>query len=73
VSVCARNQDLFLSEHRVMVPRAMQRLQGQRIRVLNCESFFPFFLWLVASLFVDLEKVLFLTGCGTLWVPFAIS
>jgi hypothetical protein len=34
--------------------------------VLICEPFFPFFLWLLVSLLVDLEKVLPLTGYGCL-------
>jgi hypothetical protein len=38
--------------------------------MLSCKLFFPFFLWLVASLFVDSEKALLLTGYGTPWVPF---
>jgi hypothetical protein len=38
-------------------------------RVLICESFFLFFLWLVASLFVDSERAVLLTGYGTLCFP----
>jgi hypothetical protein len=40
--------------------------------VLSCKSFFPFFPWLVASLFVDLERALFLAGYGTPSVPFGV-
>jgi hypothetical protein len=40
--------------------------------VLSCELFFPVFLWLVISLFVDSETALFLTGYGILWVPFGV-
>jgi hypothetical protein len=40
--------------------------------MLNCRSFFPFFLWLVVSLFADLERALLLVGYGTLPVLFGI-
>jgi hypothetical protein len=35
----------------------------------SSESFFSFFLWLVAFVFVDSEKALLLTGYGTLCLP----
>jgi hypothetical protein len=41
---------------------AMWKLQGQGIRSVELESFFPSFLWLVASLFMDSERALLLTG-----------
>jgi hypothetical protein len=41
----------------------MDRLQEQGIRSVG--QFFQFFLWLVASLFVDLVGALLLTGYGT--------
>jgi hypothetical protein len=46
--------------------------RGEESGVLSCGSFFPFFLWLIASLYVDLERVLLLACYGTLWVPFGV-
>jgi hypothetical protein len=40
--------------------------------VISCKSFFPFFLWLVASLFADSERDLLLTVYGTPLVPFGV-
>jgi hypothetical protein len=40
--------------------------------VLSCESFFLFFSWLVASLCMDSERPLLLTGYGILWVSFGV-
>jgi hypothetical protein len=48
-----------------MEPGATQRLQERESGVLSCESFFPFFLYFVAPLFVDSERALLLTGYGT--------
>jgi hypothetical protein len=36
--------------------------------VLSCESFFPFFLWLITSLVADSDRALLLSGYGTPWV-----
>jgi hypothetical protein len=44
--------------------------RGRGSGVLSCELFFLFFPWLIASLFVDSERVLLLTGYGTLWCLF---
>jgi hypothetical protein len=41
--------------------------------LLSCESFFPFFQWLVVSPFADLVKVLLFTGYGTPWMPFGVA
>jgi hypothetical protein len=43
-----------------MEPGAAEQLQRQG--VLSCKLFFPFFPWLVVSLFADLERVLLLSG-----------
>jgi hypothetical protein len=47
--------------------------RGRGSGVLGCKSFFPLFLWLVPSLFVDLERTVFLAGYKTLWMPFGVS
>jgi hypothetical protein len=47
-------------------------LQGHGIRCVELQVFFSFFPWLVASLFMDSERVLLLTVYGTPWVPFGI-
>jgi hypothetical protein len=46
----------------------MPRPQEQEIGSVDCKSFFPIFLQLVASLFMDLETALLLTDYGTPWV-----
>jgi hypothetical protein len=40
--------------------------------VFSCTSFFTFFTWLVAPVFVDLEGALVLTGYGTPLVSFGV-
>jgi hypothetical protein len=65
--VCARKQDLPLSQLRVIEPGDMWRLRGGGSGLVSCESFFP---WLVAFLFVDSEMALLIAGNGTPWVPF---
>jgi hypothetical protein len=70
VSVCARKWDLLPSYG--AWSGAATSGWGES-GVLSCKSFFPFFLWLVASLFVDLERTLLLAGYVTLWwVPFGV-
>jgi hypothetical protein len=44
--------------------------KGGELRELSCGSFFPFFSWLVVSLFVDSERVFLLSVYGTPWLPF---
>jgi hypothetical protein len=48
------------------------KTSGVGMGVLSCEQFFPFFPWLVASPFEDLESALLLTDYGTPWVPFGV-
>jgi hypothetical protein len=45
-------------------------VSGGGLGVLSCESFFPFFLWLVVSVFGDSERALLFDAYGTPWVPF---
>jgi hypothetical protein len=47
----------------------MLDFKGGGLGVLSCESVF---LWLVASLFEDLERVFFLAGYGIPWVSFGV-
>jgi hypothetical protein len=61
--VCDRNLDLSLR---------MWKLLGGGSGVLSCELFFPFFQWLVASLFVYLERALLVSGYGPLLMPFEV-
>jgi hypothetical protein len=69
VLVCAGKQDLPQSEHRVMEPG---NFRGGGSGMLTYELFFPFYPWLLVSLFADLERVFLLTGYGTLWVSFRV-
>jgi hypothetical protein len=41
---------------------ACRDFRGEGLGVLSCKLFFPFFLWLVASLFADLERAFLLVG-----------
>jgi hypothetical protein len=68
--MCARKQDLLSSECQVMEPGAVQRLQELGIGSAELPVVLPILLWLVASLFVDSKRALFLVGYGTLWMPF---
>jgi hypothetical protein len=72
VPMCARKQDLLPNECQIMEPGAKWRLQGRGSGVLCFQSFFPFFLCLVASLFADLERALLLTVYETSWVSFGV-
>jgi hypothetical protein len=68
--MCAGKQDLLSSECQVIEPGAVTDFRGGGSGVLSCRAFFPFFLWLVVSLFVVLERALLIAGYGTLWVTF---
>jgi hypothetical protein len=55
-----------------MKPGAASQFKGGGLGVLRGRWFFPFFLWLVVSLFEDLERVLSLAGYETPWETFGV-
>jgi hypothetical protein len=69
VAECARKQDLPPSAEWWSLELCGD-FSGRGSGVLSCESFFPFFPWLVASLVVNSDRDLLLAGYGTPWVPF---
>jgi hypothetical protein len=66
ISVCARKRDLLPSTEKWSLELVVTSGVGRALGVLSYKSFFPFFPWLVASLFVDSERGLLLAGYGTL-------
>jgi hypothetical protein len=62
----------YCQARRIIEPELCGDFRGRRSGVLSCELFFPFFPWLVVSLFADSERALLLIGYRTLWVPFGV-